>query len=217
MAHYFFKINRNGQIASMAAAFSLHAGIAAWALAPSAPVVIPQQVINIAMVAPSSLAETVSKPELSEEPLLPTPPKPDGLKKQAEKQPQHLSKPKQTLEKLAKQNSKLSPTSGVSRPDATAKESAITEPVFDAAYLNNPAPYYPDSARRRGVQGKTMLQVQVAVDGAAHDVTVLRSSGSDLLDSAALDAVKRWRFVPAKRGGEMVEAKVVVPIEFKLN
>jgi protein TonB len=204
----------DSQLAALAGAISLHAGLMAWALMPSAPVVIQQQVIRIAMVAPSSVAESVAKPQAQEEILPVTPPKDNGLKKQMQKMP----KPKQeSVEEMAEHNSKLSPTSGKQSPDSTQKQAAITEPVFNAAYLNNPTPSYPDYARRHGVQGKTMLQVQVTTEGSARDISVLHSSGSDALDEAALDAVKRWRFVPARRGDEIVEAKVIVPVEFKLN
>jgi periplasmic protein TonB len=48
-------------------------------------------------------------------------------------------------------------------------------------------------------------------------VLVYRSSGISRLDDAALAAVKRWRFVPAKRGAQTVESWVLVPIEFELS
>jgi len=43
------------------------------------------------------------------------------------------------------------------------------------------------------------------------------SSGSPRLDQAALDTVKRWRFVPARQGDQSVAAWVVVPISFSLE
>lgn len=46
---------------------------------------------------------------------------------------------------------------------------------------------------------------------------VEESSGYDRLDEAALSAVERWRFEPARRGGRSVEAEVVVPMEFQLR
>lgn len=201
------------QLTALSAAIFLHGSIAAYAMMPSAPIVIPEQVIRISMVAPSSDQQSVAKQEVQEEQVV-TPPKPDGLKKQVQKKPKLEQK---QLDKLAKRNSQLNPTSGMQSPDATQKQAAITEPVFNAAYLNNPAPAYPDPARRRGIQGKAMIQVEVTADGQPRDVIIARSSGSSLLDEAALNAVKRWRFIPAKRGGETVEAKVLVPVEFKLN
>lgn len=205
----------DNQMTALLGALSLHAGVAAWAMAPSDPVVIPQQVLRVSMVAPSTPEQQVAQPkveEVVEQPV--APPKPEGMRKQVQKQP----KPKQDEnKKLAEKASKMNPTAGMQSPDAVEKNSAITEPVFNAAYLNNPAPSYPTSARSRGIEGRTMLRVQVSEAGEARAVEVVRSSGSEVLDSAALDAVKRWRFVPAKRGGEVIEAKVLVPVEFKLN
>jgi protein TonB len=93
----------------------------------------------------------------------------------------------------------------------------ILPPRFDAAYLNNPVPLYPPAARRLGVQGKVLLRVQVSVEGRATTVELFQSSGSTALDQAAISAVRKWRFVPAKQGAELAAAWVLVPINFKLN
>ncbi len=89
--------------------------------------------------------------------------------------------------------------------------------VSDAAYLNNPIPSYPPIARRTGVQGKALLRVHVSTEGIAIEVQLHQSSGSSALDEAALEAVRKWRFVPAKQGTEPVVAWVLVPIDFRLN
>jgi len=94
---------------------------------------------------------------------------------------------------------------------------ALSPPEYAAAYLNNPAPGYPRSARRAGEQGTVVLRVLVAADGSPARVEVERSSGSASLDSAALEAVQRWRFVPARRGAVPVEAWVKVPVVFRLT
>jgi len=107
-------------------------------------------------------------------------------------------------------------TSGRVDPNANATKSAETDPVFDAAYLNNPAPSYPQAAKRKGIQGKVMLNVIVKADGTPATVQVYHSSGFSVLDDAALEAVRQWKFVPARRGGEFVQANVVVPVDFKM-
>ena len=96
------------------------------------------------------------------------------------------------------------------------KNNAQSEPIFDAQYLNNPAPLYPKIARDRGIEGKILLEVVVKEDGSALNVKLLSSSGSSLLDESALEAVKNWQFIPAKKFGKFVQAKVIVPIEFKI-
>ena len=86
-----------------------------------------------------------------------------------------------------------------------------------AAYLSNPAPRYPEIARRSGEQGTVTLRVRVARDGAAARVVVEKSSGSPHLDAAALEAVKAWRFTPARRGADAIESWILVPIVFRLE
>jgi len=78
-------------------------------------------------------------------------------------------------------------------------------------------PSYPSSARRLGVQGTTMLRVHVLDDGRVGDVDVEQSAGHHDLDQAAADAVRRWRFEPARRGDEAVAMWVRVPVEFRLK
>jgi protein TonB len=99
---------------------------------------------------------------------------------------------------------------------APAPAQAITPPTFNAAYLDNPAPSYPPIARRNGEQGRVLLRVHVTPAGMPDAVEVRTSSGSPRLDNAALETVRRWRFVPARQGDETVAAWVLVPISFTL-
>ncbi|MBS0338129.1 MAG: TonB family protein [Proteobacteria bacterium] len=94
---------------------------------------------------------------------------------------------------------------------------AIVPPVFNAAYLDNPAPAYPPLSRRMHEEGRVILRVLVTPAGTAEDIQVRASSGAPRLDAAALDTVRRWKFVPAKRGNEAVPAWVLIPISFKLD
>ncbi|HEY0876984.1 MAG TPA: energy transducer TonB [Zeimonas sp.] len=98
-----------------------------------------------------------------------------------------------------------------------ASAAPVSAPRFDAAYLRNPAPEYPRASRRLGEQGRVVLRVRVEPDGSPSQLEVQRSSGSPRLDDAALDAVRRWSFVAARRGDEKVAAWVLVPMEFRLN
>lgn len=78
-------------------------------------------------------------------------------------------------------------------------------------------PRYPATARRQGIQGSTMLRVFVASDGRVTDVAVERTAGHADLDEAAAEAVRRWRFEPARRGEEPVAMWVLLPVEFRLR
>lgn len=93
----------------------------------------------------------------------------------------------------------------------------IVLPRFDADYLQNPSPVYPSLARRMGEQGKVLLRVVVRPDGMPDNVVLRQSSGSQRLDEAALEAVRKWRFVPARQGDTPVSAAVIVPIVFTLE
>jgi len=114
------------------------------------------------------------------------------------------------------QNSLSKKSSNAKSKNFVEKNNVQSEPIFDAQYLNNPAPLYPKVARDRGIEGKILLEVVVKEDGSALNVKLISSSGSSLLDESALEAVKNWQFIPAKKFGKFVQAKVIVPIEFKI-
>jgi len=100
---------------------------------------------------------------------------------------------------------------------AALAETVIEPPSFAAAYLHNPAPEYPQLSRRMGEQGRVLLRVLVSSNGVADQVQIATSSGSSKLDAAALKAVEKWNFVPAKRSNQPVSAFVLVPVKFSLN
>ncbi len=84
-------------------------------------------------------------------------------------------------------------------------------------YRYNPPPGYPALARHRGWQGVVRIRVRVRSDGSVAAATVSSSSGYDLLDRAALAAIRRWHFEPGTRDGRPVESEVLVPIHFELQ
>lgn len=98
-----------------------------------------------------------------------------------------------------------------------APPTPLVPPVFNANYLENPAPQYPPASRRMGEEGRVTLRVYVSVKGRAERVEIKTSSGFDRLDRAAMDAVQGWRFVPARRGDEVVAAWVLVPVSFVMR
>ena len=94
---------------------------------------------------------------------------------------------------------------------------AVTPPVFNADYLENPPPGYPLQSRRAGEQGRLLLRVLVNVDGRAEEVQIHSSSGFRRLDDSARQTVGGWCFVPARRGPFNVPAWVLIPISFRLD
>lgn len=100
---------------------------------------------------------------------------------------------------------------------APAPSVPLTQPIFNADYLDNPAPLYPALSRRQGEQGRVILRVLVTAGGSADEVQVRTSSGHPRLDEAARATVRAWKFVPAKRGDQAVPAWVLIPISFRLE
>jgi protein TonB len=100
---------------------------------------------------------------------------------------------------------------------AAAANESYQPARFNAAYLHNPAPVYPLRSRRLGEQGRVLIHVQVTAEGTVQSVSLQKGSGSARLDEAALEAVKKWKFIPAKRGQQSVSASVVVPITFSIE
>jgi TonB family protein len=73
-------------------------------------------------------------------------------------------------------------------------------------------PVYPEEARSAGVQGVVILEVHLAADGSVADARILRSI--PLLDQAALDAVRHWRFAPTLLNGEPIDVLMTVTLNF---
>jgi len=90
--------------------------------------------------------------------------------------------------------------------------SGITPPGL----LREVKPVYTDDARRRGVEGDVVLEIVVRRDGSVGSVKVLQGLGAGL-DQRAVDAVRQWRFSPARRYGTPVDVVVEVAVEFKLR
>ncbi|MCC6758596.1 MAG: energy transducer TonB [Candidatus Omnitrophica bacterium] len=80
----------------------------------------------------------------------------------------------------------------------------------------NPAPTYPYVALQRGYEGEVTLIIAVNKSGLPDDVGVARSSGYGILDSAAVKAVKKWKFEPAKLFGVSVDSEIEIPVKFEL-
>jgi protein TonB len=102
-------------------------------------------------------------------------------------------------------------------PVAQAEPAPLSMPIFNADYLDNPAPSYPVLSRRLHEEGRVLLRVLVNPAGRADEVQVQSSSGHSRLDTAARETVRGWKFVPAKRGAEPVAAWVLIPVSFRLE
>ena len=82
---------------------------------------------------------------------------------------------------------------------------------------SNPKPDYPEAARAEGREGTVLLRVTVLPSGKVGEATVDRSSDHLDLDRAAIEAVMKWSFLPAREGGNPVSASIRIPVTFALN
>ena len=191
------------------------------------PPVVPP--IAIEVVAPAKPAPIVVPPLA--QPLKPPPkPAPQRAARPAPPKPRApVAQAVQAAEHAATQPPNTAAAKGESTPPAPAavpaptpmppapSEPAVTPPVGNAAYLHNPAPRYPEAAQEEGWEGRVVLRVHVDASGHPASVDIRQSSGHDVLDKAALAAVRRWTFVPAKRGSIAIDGWVEVPLDFRLN
>ncbi|MDK9723737.1 MAG: energy transducer TonB [Sterolibacteriaceae bacterium MAG5] len=191
---------------------ALHAAGLAALLAIAAPKVAPVvRALEIALLAPMAAPQ-------------PAPPKPRSEPRPAP-QPVVATRPEPApapvvvapaAAAVAAPATSGAPAETKPAPQAEAP-AAVAPPRFDAAYLNNPRPAYPPLARRMGEEGRTVLRVLVSAEGLPEQIELRQSAGSPRLDAAAQEAVKRWRFVPARQGDKAVAAWVLVPLVFKLE
>jgi TonB family protein len=84
-------------------------------------------------------------------------------------------------------------------------------------YIENPKPDYPLEAKNKGYEGKVLLQVEILSNGRVGDIFLKESSGYESLDQSALVTVKKWRFIPAKKGEVPYPCWVNIPITFRLQ
>jgi TonB family protein len=71
---------------------------------------------------------------------------------------------------------------------------------------------YPSAAKKAGLEGKVYLKILIDLKGVVSQVQVVKSSGAAILDSAAVNTAKKYKFAPAK-----VRLWYGLPLEFKLK
>lgn len=97
-------------------------------------------------------------------------------------------------------------------PGANSRSVAADLP---ARFSFHPAPPYPTEARARRWEGIVQLLLSVDASGTVKSAQLLRSSGYVVLDRAALETARQWRFIPARLHGLPVASRVEVPVRFR--
>lgn len=190
---------------------------------PIVPPQIPPMTIEFSHPAPPVVEPSPPQPvqpvveppppvedELAAKPPPPPKPKPKPVVKQA---------PKPAPKAVEQPPAPPQPAAPVAAPapPAPLAPAPVTPASASAAYLKNPAPEYPSLAQRRGWEGTVLLRVHVLASGKPGEIQIQKSSGRQQLDDAALSAVKRWSFVPAKQGDVAQDGWVSVPIDFRIH
>lgn len=103
-----------------------------------------------------------------------------------------------------------------SAPAASATASASNQDA-EVIPLNDVLPVYPDSARRRGIEGYVKLAFTITPAGKVENVRVVESSPANVFDREARRAAVRWRFSPRNEGGHAVAREAVKTLQFRLE
>ena len=98
-----------------------------------------------------------------------------------------------------------------------AAPAPVAEVFVPPSFLSRQEPAYPDRARRAGVEGVVGVRIALAPDGSVRQVELTQSSGSRLLDEAALAAARASTFAPASRNRMLVESEAVASYRFELR
>ena len=93
----------------------------------------------------------------------------------------------------------------------------LSKALYKIGSINNPHPPYPLIARKKGFEGKLILEVLVNEDGSVKSTSISKSSGYEILDTVSKKTVEKWTFIPAKKMGQAVKDNIQVPIKFVLT
>ncbi|MDH5902748.1 TonB family protein [Vibrio splendidus] len=147
--------------------------------------------------------------------------KPVTQKKVVKKErPELKSKPTPQPEKLADKKVDRNLAESANQPQQVNQGVSNQEPVLvtKPSFSSRPTPpNYPRQARRRGVEGVATYEVWLDAEGKQIKQALVNSSGALMLDNAALDAIKQWKFSPHTVNGRAIAHRVQIPVRFRLD
>lgn len=111
----------------------------------------------------------------------------------------------------------VAPVAAEPKVVAVAPPPPVAEVYVPPAFRTRQEPAYPERARRAGLAGVVGVRIVLAADGAVRQVEVTASSGSRLLDEAALEAARASTFEPATRNQAPVASEAVANYRFELR
>jgi protein TonB len=108
----------------------------------------------------------------------------------------------------------------VSNSAGSSGGTAVVEARFGTsgapAFAHREVPVYPPLARRLGKEGRVVLRLLIDQNGKLKDIEVMEADGFGFLESAVA-AVRQSTFRPARKNGEAVAAKAILPVRFRLE
>jgi protein TonB len=212
----------------------------------STPIDEPAFLVEVALAAPAPSEVSVDLPAPDQPPSveagefddrmveLPAPEEPPPLTT-AELNPAVPSMPRPQAQPKPKPPSPPSPARPAQKPAVTQTESAPNTGTAQATqtadaqqqpiiwehhprFRTPPRPAaYPSRAIELGHQGEALVRVRLEASGEAAEILLWRGTGHEMLDKAALAAVRGWQFLPAMRQGRAVAAWVEIPVRFHLR
>src|SRR5688572_10377010 len=100
-------------------------------------------------------------------------------------------------------------------PQAETPDAESAKPIEAPALLKPVEASYPPEAQARRLEARVVLALVIDAQGAVTEATVTEPAGHGF-DEAALEAVRRFRFVPAKRAGQPMASRILYAYEFRL-
>jgi protein TonB len=185
------------------------------------------EVLDAALIdAPESVAEASVEPlNQTVQPSAasaPTPPEAEPLPETPTPQPQSQPEPQATPKPApqpqpttAKQAQSQQPRPAT-QPIAVAAAPMAT-PDVGPKPTSSPKPPYPPSAFKAKQEGRVVLELEVLEDGAVGQVRLTQTSTVESLDESALATVKKWKYLPAQKGGKIVKQWIRVSILFEVK
>lgn len=230
-------VTKSGNKWMLTLVVALHIAIVSYLLLhitvkPEPIIEVPLEVSLLSEIPPAPVAPIIkSEPVNKQQPVVqktkPTPPQPklNDLPVNQTPAPQPVASeekvsnpvPEVSHEQATTQTTTTESKAAPEREKPAPTEDLLEPPKFGVAYLNNPKPNYPNLSRRAGERGRVLLKVLVDVNGLPAKVELGSSSGFERLDNAALEAVKQWKFIPARKNNQPLSAWVTVPISFALD
>lgn len=97
------------------------------------------------------------------------------------------------------------------------KNSVSGDEILPPEILNGSPPDYPETLRRRRIEGKVLLKVLINRQGVVTEAEIFSSSGYQAFDQAAVESVHQWKFKPAHWRNSARDSLVFIPVVFRLK